>query len=712
MLCLSEVCALLPVPSAKEGRRGGHKGQEGTNKPLHLQAITNCLFSQVLLDCPETPAAKAEDILEAVSTGFVHQLHQAFRKGVVGVLRDQYGVPHGFSPLAHPFYACVPGTMLLCPEEVTWLHALNGSLDAYNFLITCLEGCSGSELFTLSKNGGSGTGSDAMELEEEEEEKEEEVARGSGKKRGREELGGASKPVLALTKGGRGGRPVHLTGRVLVDSLLRFFACCFHRLRLNHSHSSPGVLSAGAGSGGQERAFSSPSQRSGNVTVETALVAQEKLLAEVLRRACQLLTTLLRTEREYFLAYLHAVGFLTPTPSAGGEEGQYELVLFVQIVLLASLVPLETVPATTRAAERAKANRAEEGTQTQVALRELIGTAPETLAAALSSAHQGAQLRSPSPGSLLHPVSEVGGAVAKGLSGLFLFPCTQRGGDSVSADKTEELFVNLPIAIQQLCAQADNAQLPLLSCSLWAGQLSVSLWDLPSRLLIRTRTRDSEQRGTSTATSSVFPIGALSRTLALLQASGMLPRLFPEWHACVLPLLGGRVAETVFGFSALSEGGGGGGAEVSASSASPAPVEVEVGSALLLFAVNELKLPLVHTSTQSLLSTLFRDRHVDPTPAAPDVYLQTVVPKNIQVYGTVLVDLFLQSGRSRSDSGSGSDSGSVGRSTEDSGRGQEVLEVLVRRLESCTSAGPEAVCVKLLLRKVLAGKGGLLLFMM
>lgn len=681
MLCLLELCALLPVPEGGDKNRvEKREGRRGSSvKPPHLQAITKCLFSGVLLGNAIAPGdVSTENILQIVSSGFVHQISQAYRMGVVGTLRSRGSACPSYSPLAHPFFVCSVGSsggeQVLCPEEEVWLHALNGSLDAYNFLITCVEGCSGSELFPLPPSESSGAGSDeeCMEMEDEDKEEEKDKLKGN-RKRGREEK------IRRSSSG-----PVHMSGRVLMDSLLRFFACCFHRL------TNPNSLRC-------EALVSERSSRSQYVDVETKLVAQESLMAEVLRRACQLLTTLLRTELDHFRTYLQAVGFLV-RPGSGshamfGGENEGELVMFVQFVLMTALTPLQiNLTGTSTYAATAtqllsstlqEGNTGKEWLQAHEGLEKLMTAGPERMAAGITSAHQGALLQSAAPSSS-SSLSEITSGVS---SSLFLFPCTQRVGDRTtrgdSEGQVEEIIVNLPIAIQQLFTQATTT-LPLLYFPLWASLVATSLCSLSSGLLHRTREKDR--------VSSIFLVGAFGRALAVLQPVGvspdlcMLPRLFPGWHASVLPILGGHVVETVFGALAnaqLSRDLTGGEGRV------PAPVEVEVGSALLRFAVNKLCLPLAHAFKPSLLSILFGDHKVDRHSA------NGVAAKSIRVYGTVLVDLFLQPSR-------------VTGASDVSIRGQEVLEELVRRLDS-SAAGQEGEgreennCVKLLFRKVLAG---------
>jgi hypothetical protein len=161
-------------------------------------------------------------------------------------------------------------------------------------------------------------------------------------------------------------------------------------------------------------------------------------------------------------------------------------------------------------------------------------------------------------------------------------------------------------------------------------------------------------------------------------------------------------------FNAMGDGGAGGG-----ESALPAPAEVEAGSALLLFAVNELGLPVVDSkdgATLTVISILFPPSSRDNANSSLH-YFKHVATRIIKVYGSVLVDLFLQwvppavvpiaattcaSGEAVSCVGGG-------------GRGQEVLEVLVRTLGRAASspraeAGAEHSCAKTLLRKVLSGK--------
>lgn len=664
MLCLSELCCLLPCPSHSLNKLV----KSHSERPHHLQAIVNCLFGGVLISSSNVPPS-AESILQKVSSDFVRPLSQSFRKGVVSRHQTHHKSSLGFSPLSYPFFlhASNPhannSNTLLCEEEIMWLHALNGSLDAYNFLITCVDGCNGSDLFVLPGDSNSyGNSIDSMDTLE---------VKGLGKKkRGRATTTDGVTPVMGDS---RTTMPVCTTGRLLFDSLLRFFACCFHRM------------------GQRTEPLSS--------ATESRVASQEQLLGEVIRRSFQLITSLLKRERSYFESYLTEVGLLVP--SKGGQEG-LEMAMFVQFVLLSSLfsIPSNFSNITSCYVPIADVcGRNSEWSQAQTIFAHCISNAPEVFSGALKTAEGEAKLCA------LSNRMEIDGSSADFM---FMFPSTHRVGGTTgggvmgqNGGASEEVLVNLPIAIKQFLCLADDS-FPILSTSIWAGQLVASLLSLPYQFLDETK---------RTVRHFALHVRTLSRAVSLLDSCQILPRFYPGNSSTLLSCLGEHIVRVVLGavtdFKSDTHLSG-----FNAKQSVPSPSEVEAGGTLLNFAVNVLGIPIVESSDSSpcsVLDVLFRDSCSSLSSKLVDVQHKhdRAAPKIIQVYGKILVGLILHS---PNDIASSRDI-----KTDDRQSLPKVIQFLVDRLENTEpslqgrpSVNVEHSSVKILLRKVLLGKNYIL----
>ena len=610
MLCISELCLLIPCPKVSLMPSNSLDKQ-----PPHLCAISRCLFSGIFFG--NTAARSIESILEAVSSDFVTPLGVSFRcLAKSQQSQENNPVSHCTFYFSHTKSNCV----VLCDQEVSWLKSLNGSLDAFNFMITCVEGCVGSSLFVGDIESTS---------------IDETVGNKMSKKRQRT----VDTKTLDLHSEVPDCKTLASSGKLLLWNIKRFFACCFNLLVLRAKLPCSKVMSS---------------------KLVLQCLVQESLIAEVLRRICQLMTTLLKSEPEYFCKYFSKAGVLCE-----GDAG-YHFATFIQIVLFAALVPIEPYNIATLKLDRLPLGRSSSS---------LLGV-QETLSTLLT----------PSEGRFSEFIS-VAEREANGdskvhdstfssdfVSSVYLFQMSMTAdipkrhdvNDVVDGQSMElEITLYLPIAIKELFRQSTSSA-PLMSALVWPAILAASVLTLSTIRFEDMIARKVRYIG--------HAVDALSRTLRHFHDIGLHQKWFDEGSS-TLKLLGCYVTHCVI--NNFSNG------DSQTSRSFITPLKVSLGDSLLLFAVKELHYPLVSTSEGGMDSVISMIMDQDVPTAI----------KVIDTYGDLVVDLCFQT-------------------TKESSASLQLtnmIEFLVAMLERVHLNKYEVLFVplKVLLRKILLGKSWL-----
>ena len=674
MLCLSELCILVPKRSDTPALIQFHRKRG--KLPAHLQAIAECLFSGILVGNSNTPDLNDTSILELVSTDFVKQLNSKFRVGVATYAKSIFGICGICNPFSLPVFCPSSSTRseeLICDDEVAWLQALSGSLDAYNFLITCLESCSGSELFTLPPQHVSDRS--FIDLETPRSTLDEDTSTEKKRRRG------------DLVSDGNNPWPIAITGNILMNSVMRFFACCFHRLMRNRQQ--------------DKQLSSSPTHLSLH---KEKTMNQEKLLAEVLRRCCLLITSLLSNEPAYFKSYLAAIGFFT---SRNSSKHEFEISPFIQFVLMSALMPFQHNTRDVDVALSCLHHNDEDVncSHAVASLHDFILNSEDNFRLSFESAQAAAMNAADSS---IHQSLNVTCTTSYSLFPLFfcdkgrVTEGTYRG-DNVG--KFVEIDKHLPIALQKLFHVAKDF-VCVLSPSLWSSQIALSMLSVAPRHLCR-------QSGKADM-SGILAAEAFGKAIAILQQSDLLPSLFSGCHTQLLPKIGAHIVAAVFGSNALNE------AKTNllpskclhapwkGNTDRASPTVIEVGNSLVKFAVSNLRLPVVdNSSSHSLLSIILREgidaHHAELT--TPSL-LQADIIKNIDTYTDVLVDIFLRNGAS-----SASEKGNSNSNFDDR-HGNTAIEAIAKQyngiLSTCDASLSRAshlgICLRSLMQKILTGE--------
>jgi hypothetical protein len=517
MACLGELCPLLPLPEIREkppsttSTNGGKKSR----RPKHLQAICDFIYALGEYQSKPSTVTVATGPVELISTNLTSQLSTAYRQFHSLFARVESTNDNLSTIRSHT-------SVEIQELEIRWLEALNGSLDAYNWLIKCLEATPASALFLPSPPPS----------------QEESQSDQKGMKRKRQQSESSTPHTRELLP----------LGQILMTNILFFLRLCCIRL-LNLQYEGPQLHSY------------PPSHLLGRSKQQ---LYHEKLLLEVYRRILQLLTALLDTDSTYFLNYFQTQGILVRTgggssrTAISAENSDREFSPEIQFLLLCGLGVVDIAEITNN---YHNTSRQRNIIQTLESIADHIAREFASLLPQKNFIYHFSRLPQ-----LLSFSDILNEKISQGRTE------GSRGGGSDF--QSEEYVTNIPITIEQLLLHLSRTNLShLLTSSLWSNVLTYNLESLtPTSLLSSVLAMKRCMAILKRCNLLSLPFG--TNFQSVLRALGLSLIQTTLRSSDKRPLTTGAV------------GGGAAGAGRSNQLCSLTPTAIEVGSALLSLSVD------------------------------------------------------------------------------------------------------------------------------